>query len=164
MLCYTLYDFAGIVKFCSRFGLNSHTAIAIVFVDTSTIRKYDLHPLINGLSDHDTQLLILNRGQKKEKECHTYIRRKMNNYSIADFQLKLIHETRESVSDGNDVNKIFNSFLDIVLRIYYSSFPLIQANNKMNQNLWITPEIITSCKHKRELSKELQNNNATLAS
>jgi len=35
----------------------------------------------------------------------------------------------------------------------------------MNQNSWITPDIITSCKHKRELYKELQNNNnATLAS
>jgi hypothetical protein len=34
----------------------------------------------------------------------------------------------------------------------------------MNQNSWITPGIITSCKHKRELYKELQiNNNATLA-
>jgi hypothetical protein len=29
----------------------------------------------------------------------------------------------------------------------------------MNQNSWITPGIITSCKHKRELYKELQNNN-----
>jgi hypothetical protein len=35
----------------------------------------------------------------------------------------------------------------------------------MNQNSWITPGIITSCKHKRELYKELQyNNSATLAS
>ena len=36
----------------------------------------------------------------------------------------------------------------------------------MNQNSWITPGIITSCKHKRKLHKELQNNNnnnATLA-
>ena len=29
----------------------------------------------------------------------------------------------------------------------------------MNQNSWITPGIITFCKHKRELHKELQNNN-----
>jgi len=29
----------------------------------------------------------------------------------------------------------------------------------MNQNSWITPEIITYCKHKRELYKELENNN-----
>jgi hypothetical protein len=108
---------------------------------------------INGLSDHDTQLLILNKGQKKEKECHTYIKRKINNYTI-DFQLKLSHETWEPVFDGNDVNQIFNSFLNIFLRIYYSSFPLIQAKSKMNQNSWITPGIITSCKCKRQLYKE----------
>jgi hypothetical protein len=120
---------------------------------------------INGLSDHDTQLLILNKGQKKENECHTYIKRKINNYTTADFQLKLSHETWEPVFDGNDVNQLFNSFLNIFLRIYYSSFPLIQAKSKMNQNSWITPGIITSCKHKRELYKELQNNNnATFAS
>jgi len=29
----------------------------------------------------------------------------------------------------------------------------------MNQNSWITPGIITSCKHNRVLYKELQNNN-----
>ena len=35
----------------------------------------------------------------------------------------------------------------------------------MNQNSWIAPGIIASCKHKRELYKELQNNNnVTLAS
>jgi hypothetical protein len=34
----------------------------------------------------------------------------------------------------------------------------------MNQNSWITSGVITSCKHKRELYKELQNNNATVAS
>ena len=48
--------------------------------------------------------------------------------------------------------------------MYYSSFPLILAKSKMNQNSWITPGIITSCKHKRVIYKELQiNNNATLA-
>ena len=121
--------------------------------------------LTNGLSGHDAQLLILNTGQKKEKECHTYTKRKINKYTIADFQLKLSHETWELVFDGNDINKIFNSFLNIFLRIYYYSFPLIQAKSKMNQNSWITAGVITFCKHKRELCKELQiNNNATLAS
>jgi hypothetical protein len=82
--------------------------------------------------------------------------------------LKLSHETWEQVFDGNDGNKIFNYFLNIFLRIYYCSFPLIQAKSKMSQNSWITPGIITSCKHKREPYKELQNNNnnnnATLGS
>jgi hypothetical protein len=64
----------------------------------------------------------------------------------------------EPVFGVNDVNKIFNSFLDIFLRIYYSSFLLIKAKNKMNQNSCITPGIITSCKHKRDLYKELKKN------
>jgi len=62
------YNLAGVIKFTTGIGLNSHTTTDNVFTDTSTIGKYDLYPLINGLSDHDAQLLILNKGQKKEKE------------------------------------------------------------------------------------------------
>jgi len=57
----------------------------------------------------------------------------------------------------------FLTLLNIFVRIYYSSFPLTQVKNKMNQNSLITPGIITSCKHKRELYKELQNNNNNVA-
>jgi len=56
---------------------------------TSTIGKYNLYPLINGLSAHDAQLLILNKGHKKGKECHTDIKRTINRYTVADFQWKL---------------------------------------------------------------------------
>jgi hypothetical protein len=95
----------------------------------------------------------------------SYIKRKINKYTKADFQLKLSHVMWELVFDGNDVGKIFISFLNIFLRIYYSSFSLIEAKNKMNRNSWITPGIIASCKHEGEIYKELQNNNnATLAS
>ena len=66
------YNLVGIVEFPSRCGLISQIAVNNVFIDTSTIGKYDLYPVINGLSDHDAELLILSKGQK-EKECHTYI-------------------------------------------------------------------------------------------
>jgi hypothetical protein len=112
------YNLADIVKFPTRFGLNSHTVTDNVFFDTSTIGKYDLYPLINGLSNQDAQLLILNKGQRNEKECHTYIKRKINKYTIADFQLKLSCETWEPFFDGNDVSKIFSSLLNIFLRLY----------------------------------------------
>ena len=65
------YNLTGIVEFPTRSGLNSQTAIDNVFIDTSTNGKYDLYPLKNGLSDHDAQLLILNKGERKEKECYT---------------------------------------------------------------------------------------------
>ena len=79
--------------------------------------------------------------------------------------MKLRYETWEHIFDGNDVNKIFNSFLNTFQSICYSKFLVIQVKSKINQNSWITPGMIKSCKHKRELHKELENNNhATLAS
>jgi hypothetical protein len=60
------YNLVGIVEFPTRFVTNSQTNIDNVFIDTSTIVKYDLYPLINGLSVHDTQLLILNKEQKRK--------------------------------------------------------------------------------------------------
>jgi hypothetical protein len=55
----------------------------------STFGKCDLYPFINGLSNHDAQLLILNKGQKQKKERHTYFKRKINKHTIADFKMKL---------------------------------------------------------------------------
>ena len=83
----------------------------------------------------------------------------INNDTITDFQLQLSQETWELVFNENDVNNSFNSFLNIFLRIYYSSFPLTHIKCKQKNNSWITPGIITSCKHKRELCNELRNNN-----
>jgi hypothetical protein len=117
------YNLVGIAGFPTRFGLNSQTATGNVSIDTSTIGKYDLYPPINRLSNHDAQLLILHTGQKKENECHTYTKRKINKYTIADFQLKLSHETLEPVFDGNDVNKIFNAFPNIFWEFTSLVFP-----------------------------------------
>ena len=159
------YNLMGIVNFPTRFGVNSQLAIDNVFIDTSKIGEYELCPFINGLSDHDAQYLTLKNGEMKVKECHTYFKRKINKYTIADFQTNSSRETWEQVLDGTDVNEIFNSFLNIFLRIYNSSFPLNQVKNNLNQNAWITPGIMTSCKYKRELYKVLHsNNNATLVS
>ena len=75
------------------------------------------------------------------------------------------YETWKQVFDGTDVNEIFNSFLNNFLRIYYSSFPLTWVKANKNQNAWITTGILTSCKYKGKLYKELQRtNNATLTS
>jgi hypothetical protein len=102
------------VKFPTRFGLNSLSTSDDVFIDTSALGKCDLNPVTNGLSEHDAQLLILNKGQKQKKERHTYFKRKINKHTMADFKMKLSYETWEPVFDGNDVNKIFNSFLNIL--------------------------------------------------
>ena len=52
----------------------------------------------------------------------------------------------------DDVNMMYNSFLDTYLKIADSSFPLkrVSTTKKNNKN-WITLGILTSCKRKREL-------------
>jgi hypothetical protein len=47
---------------------------------------------------------------------------------------------------------MYNSFLDLYLKIFYSSFPLKKVSiGKNSNNNRITLGILTSCKHKREL-------------
>jgi hypothetical protein len=43
---------------------------------------------------------------------------------MAEFQNSLSNEPWDQVFDSSDVNKIFNSFLNTYLRIFYASFPL----------------------------------------
>jgi hypothetical protein len=82
-------------------------------------------------------------------------KRNINQFTITDFLLKLSHETWASVFEGNDVNTIFNSFLNTFLRHYYSSFPMIKVNKLLSCNSWITLGIHTICQHKRALYMEL---------
>jgi len=57
----------------------------------------------------------------------------------------------DTTFSSEDVNTVFTAFLDIYLKIFYSSFPkkVIQLTPKRND--WITLGIRTSCNHKREL-------------
>ena len=88
-----------------------------------------------------------------------YFKRNINHYTITDFLLTLSYETWESVFEDNDVNTIFNSFLNIFLRHFYSSFPMVRAKKPSNHNTCITSCIRTSCQHKRALYVNLTNNN-----
>ena len=89
------YNLAGIVEFPTRFDLNSQTAINSVFIDTSTIGKYKLYPRYKWTLRSWRPVINTEqwRKKKKEKEYHTDIKRKINKYTVADFQWKLSHET-----------------------------------------------------------------------
>jgi exonuclease III len=53
------YNLSSIVKFPTRFGLNSYATIDNIFIDISSLGNYELYPLTNGLSDHEAQLLVI---------------------------------------------------------------------------------------------------------
>jgi hypothetical protein len=94
---------------------------------------------------------------------------------ISDFTNKLSNVSWDTIFNSDDVNAMFKFFLNIYLRIFYSSFPpkrvikrnigLIYGSKYLFKDLlfqlpskksnkeehWINLWIKTSCKHKRDL-------------
>ena len=87
--------------------------------------------------------------------------RKINKYMISDFINKLSNELWDTIFNSDDVNAMFKYFLNIYLRIFYSSFPpkIVIKRNTSDNNNWIPLQIKTSCKHKRDLYLENRNCN-----
>jgi hypothetical protein len=62
----------------------------------------------------------------------------------------LSYELWDDVFTNDNVNNIFNAFLNTYLKIFYQCF--IKKNTpKLKHNPWITHGIRISCKRKREL-------------
>jgi CDP-glycerol glycerophosphotransferase (TagB/SpsB family) len=52
--------------------------------------------------------------------------------------------------NGNDIDILFNSFLNSHLRIRYSNFPINKFNKKPNKKPWITDEIPATMQQKKK--------------
>ena len=117
-------------------------------------------PVINGVSDHDAQLLTISTDYSYVPTHRSKTVRKINKYTVSDFIDKLSCESWDSIVNSEDVNAMLISFLNIYLRIFYSSFPIKKVTNRNNNdNNWITLGIKTSCRHKRELYLVRRNSN-----
>jgi len=113
--------------------------------------NYSICPIIIGLSDHDAQSITLHSFNQRPPPKKYMLIRKINEHTINDFLNKLSCESWDTVFSKDDVNKMFNSFLDSYLKIFYSSLPLKRIHVNKKNNNWITLETLTSCKQKREL-------------
>jgi len=103
---------------------NSVTAIDNIFIKVSKFDDYIISPLVNGMSDHDAQVIMINDINIKILNNTPHYIRNIDKDGIADFKIKLSLETWDNVFDDNDVNSTYNSFLNTYLRVFYSSFPL----------------------------------------
>jgi hypothetical protein len=77
----------------------------------------------NGLSDHDSQLVIIHDIAL----CSpiNYIRkRKIDKFSLANLNFNLSFEIWNDVFEGTYVSIMFNSFLNTFLRHVYANFSL----------------------------------------
>ena len=132
-----------------------------MFLDPLRLKDHLVTPIYNGLSDHDAQLLTIKTKAYKDPINELKTRRNFNKHTISEFICTLSNESWDMVFNNNnnnnnnneDVNNMFNSFLNNYIRIFNSSFPLqtIMTKNKSTKNKWITKGIKNSCNTKREL-------------
>jgi hypothetical protein len=108
-------------------------------------------PFINGLSDHDGQIITFSNIANFVPRHISTIKRKINNHSIKNFTSLLSYENWEDVFLEKDVNILFNNFLNTYLRIFYASFPNIKTKNVHTPKPWLTTGIRISCTNKRKL-------------
>jgi hypothetical protein len=100
------------VNFPTRCQKNSATTIDNIFIERDRKHDYFIPPLINGLSDHDTQLITLNTISLNPPIKQIVEIRKFDKISINDFLIKLSYETWDTTFLSADVNEMFNAFLD----------------------------------------------------
>ena len=122
------YNLTSIINFPTRVQNTSATAIDNIFINVFQFESYIVTPLINGVSDHDAELLILSTDNSIVPIHKFKTVRKINKYTIYGFIDKLSCESWDTIFNSEDVNAMFNSFLNIYLRIFYSSFLLKKSN------------------------------------
>jgi hypothetical protein len=115
--------------------------------------------LINGISDHDAQIIVLHDVIIQNESNYFYFTRKFNKSLALDFNTKLTYESRDSVLSFNDVHLSFNKFLNTYLRIFYSSFPMKKIHYTSHTKAWLTQGIKISCINKRKLFLNSRNSN-----
>jgi hypothetical protein len=81
------------VNFTTRFQKNLATATDNIFIDIDRKNNYSICTVINGLSNHDSQLITLNTISLKPPAKQIMETRKFYKNSINYFLNKLSYET-----------------------------------------------------------------------
>jgi exonuclease III len=147
----TSYNLISIVRFPTRSVRETSSAIDNIFIDKTHVGNYTLHPLFNGLSDHDGQILQLRNINIPTRLNETKTICNFSVHNIHNFKTNLSYETWDTIFGKHDVNEIFNNFHNTFLRIFHSSFPEKKIQLQIKDKTWITKVIQISIKNKREL-------------
>jgi hypothetical protein len=75
------------------------------------------------MPDNEAQLITLIKITLKPPIKHFKEIRTFDNNSVNDFLNKLSFEIWDTTFSSEDINTMFNAFLDTYLKIFFSSFP-----------------------------------------
>jgi hypothetical protein len=120
------FNLYSMLHFPTRIKNGSSTMIDNIFFDTPQFNNVIVSLILKGLSDNDTQLLLLqdlNYDTKNNYNITTI--RKIDNSLMVEFKIRLSYELWDNVfsADNKDVDSICNTFLNTYLQIFYSCFP-----------------------------------------
>jgi len=121
--------------------------------------NFSVHPFPNGLSDHDAQVINLFQIFSAAPRRPLSFSRKINENSICKFTDLLSYENWDDFFLDNNVNIIFNNFLNSYLRIFNACFPTIKPHISIKPKPWLSTGIRTSCANKRMLYISYRNSN-----
>ncbi len=80
------------MDFPTRITKSSSTAIDNIFIDKTKNVNYTIEPAINGLLDHDAQILVLHDIKINNKKPQFAIKHQINDNSIAQFKINLSYQ------------------------------------------------------------------------
>jgi hypothetical protein len=135
----TSYCLCSAVQFYNKTQNKSHVTIDNICMAMFTLNNFTLYPIINRLSDHDAQYIIICNIFEKKGNADYYLNCKPDKFSIMDYITRLSYELRENLFTENNVTTTFNHFLNTYFRIFYSSFP--RTNYKPCDKAWLTSGI-----------------------
>jgi len=118
------YGLYSRVKFPIKIHNNSVSTIDSIFINIVKYNNFIIYSLVNGMSDHDAQIIVLHDIIIPNDNNYFYCTRKFSKSLVLDFNFKLTYKSSDKVFSYDDVNFSFNNFLNTYLRIFYSSFPI----------------------------------------
>jgi len=82
---YKTYNLIGTASFPTRKTNASTSAIDNIFI--ARTKNYIIYPFINGLSDHEAQILVIENTVLPKQRNNITTKRDINDQSILEFQL-----------------------------------------------------------------------------
>ncbi len=118
--------------FPTRITNTSCTLIDNIYINAHK-HSFTVLPLVNGLSDHDAQILTLSKFLIPVSRPVHSTTRKIDSTSMNQFTLLLSYENWEDVFLDASVDLIFNNYLNTYLCLFMLVFPL--KNHRISINV-----------------------------
>jgi len=85
------YCLHSMIQFSTRIHDNSASALGNIFINTFKYNNFNVYPWINGMSDHDAQIIVLHNITTLKVNNHFYFMRKFITSSVLELNMQLTY-------------------------------------------------------------------------